>query len=244
MNRFKLTKKKMFISLIPFIPVLFMPIFLVDITDLPYADHLYFVIMPLLSIQMFLMVIAYGSIVTMAYPLKPILMHYGMWEYHSSLFIAASGPEVSVSGMILTALFYSIILYILLSLFSKSKQEVRPIYCVECDKKKKEKFCKHCQKETGDLCKLGLVDGFEMKEALGIERRKSGISRYIRKTFQGFQKSGDIKKHPKGVERHMDIDRENDWYDETVKDNQTGKVFRNVHEPLSKHISSAQKKKP
>lgn len=237
MSMFKPTKRKIILSLIPFVPVLLMPVFMLEIPfSFPLAEAL-------MSIQLAIMILAYGAILLMAFPLQPILIPLGMWEYHSSLFIAASGPEVSVSGMILTALIYSIVLYVLVSFSQKLKIGERKKYCVECEKEKGRKYCNHCQKETGDLFKINVSDTIKVRESLGLEQRKDGIKKYIKKMFQGYQLSRNIEDHPDGVERHMSIDRENDWYDETVRDNKTGKVFRDVHEPLSNHVSSAQKKR-
>lgn len=119
----------------------------------------------------------------------------------------------------------------------------RRTYCVECEIEKETRYCKHCQKETGDLFKLNLSETVKVGESLGIKQKQSGIKKYIKKMFQGYQSSINTKKHPEGVERHVSIDRENNWYDETVQDNKTGKIFRDIHEPLSQHVSNAQKNK-
>lgn len=118
----------------------------------------------------------------------------------------------------------------------------RKFYCVECEKEKKRRYCNYCQKETGNLFKLVLTDTAKASESLGIKQKRPGIKKYIKELFQGYQQSKDQKKYPEGVDRVMSIDRENDWYDEMVKDNKNGKVFRDIHEPLSQHISNAQKR--
>lgn len=237
MKFLKPTKKKIILSLMPFVPVLLMPSFLVEIPfSFPFAGAL-------MSMQLFVMIFAYGIILLMAFPLKPILAPLGMWEYHSSLFIMASGPEVSVIGMILTASFYSGILYLLISFLSKEKSKSHQTYCIECEKEKTKKYCDECQKETGNLFKITLTEEVRAKESLGIEQRRFGIKKYIKKIFQGYQTSINKKRHPDGVDRLMNIDREKNWYDEVVKDNTTGKIFREVHEPLSEHVADAQKTK-
>lgn len=116
-------------------------------------------------------------------------------------------------------------------------------YCVKCEREKSVRYCNHCQKETGDLFKINLYETVKVQESLGLEKRQVGVKKYLQKMFQGFQASRNKKKYPEGVERHMSIDRENDWYDEVVRNNKTGKVFRDVHEPLSQHVSSAQKRR-
>ncbi len=125
----------------------------------------------------------------------------------------------------------------------KSFFKKRIFYCVECEKEKTTRYCTYCQKETGNLLKINLHETVRVQESLGLEKRRSDVKDYLQKMFQGHQNSRNKEKYPEGVERYQNIDRENNWYDETVKDNKTGKVFRDVHEPLSQHISSAQKRK-
>lgn len=70
----------------------------------------------------------------------------------------------------------------------------------------------------------------------------AGTRRYVKKVFQGYQSSGDKDKHPEGVEKVMIIDRQNNRYDETVIDQKTGLVTRDIHEPLSEHVSMSKKR--
>lgn len=123
------------------------------------------------------------------------------------------------------------------NLFIKKK-----FFCVECKKEKSRVHCDHCQKVTGNLFKININETVRARVSLGIEQKRDGIKKYIKKMFQGYQSSRDVKRHPDGVERYINIDREKDWYDETVQDNITKKVFRDVHEPLSHHISNTQKR--
>ena len=117
MKVLKPTKRKIIISLIPFMPVVFMSIFLIEI---PFSFPMASVFM---IIQLIIVIVAYGSIILMALPLQSVLASLGMWEYNSSLFIVANGPEVSVSGMILTASFYFVIIYLLLSFISYRRRK-------------------------------------------------------------------------------------------------------------------------
>ena len=105
-------KKKIVLSLlIPFSPVLLMPSFLINVPEnIPDI-----VLVPWLCIQLFIMILAYGIIMNMAYPLVFILEPLGMWEHSGSMYIGLAVPRITVPGMILTALVYSILLYIFLS---------------------------------------------------------------------------------------------------------------------------------
>ena len=107
----RLSKKKVLLSLIPFIPILLTPIIYIEFPlKIPFAETI-------LSLQFLLGVLSYGLTLFMALPLKPLLTSFGMWEHHSSLFIAFSGPEISILGIVLTASIYSIIIYLSMSLF-------------------------------------------------------------------------------------------------------------------------------
>lgn len=112
----KPTRRKVLISLIPFIPVILMSVFLVEIPVESFSpSHLNLLIFSvLLRLQVAIGLVAYGSILLMAFPLQSILVPLGMW-YYSDFFIGAYGPNVSTSGMFLTASIYSIIFYLWIS---------------------------------------------------------------------------------------------------------------------------------
>jgi hypothetical protein len=67
------------------------------------------------------------------------------------------------------------------------------------------------------------------------EQKVKGRKRPIREGKDGLFPSGDVTKHPDGVYRTQSFDREKDDYREKVIDKRTGKVVRDVVEPLSKH---------
>jgi len=48
----------------------------------------------------------------------------------------------------------------------------------------------------------------------------------------------------RGVDLLRRIDRENDQYDEVVKDKNTNKIIRECHEPLGQHTGRGSAKKP
>ncbi|XOB42385.1 MAG: hypothetical protein ACKKMP_03430 [Candidatus Nealsonbacteria bacterium] len=61
----------------------------------------------------------------------------------------------------------------------------------------------------------------------------------MKESIHGWFSSEDKNKHPEGVEKIRIIDRENlnkeDSYQERVKNVKTGKIIRNIKEPLSQH---------
>lgn len=115
--------------------------------------------------------------------------------------------------------------------------------CLICERGKINKYCEYCKKETGNLFKIVITDTVKVRESICIEQRMTGVKKYFKKVFQGYEPSNNYKKYPEGVEKYQNVDRENNWYDKIVKDNRTGTIIRKIHEPLDKHVSSADKKK-
>lgn len=109
-------------------------------------------------------------------------------------------------------------------------------HCQNCNQEKQGKFCACCNKETSSRYEMLISATVNAEESLGIVQKESGIKKWFRKTFQGFQKSNDIKNHPQGVYITRDMNRKDDLYEEVVQDKETGKITRECHEPLSKHI--------
>jgi len=112
----------------------------------------------------------------------------------------------------------------------------RSQYCQTCNQEKQGRFCTNCNKKTPSRYEVFISTTAKAETSLGIVQRESGIKKWFRKTFQGFQKSNDAKNHPRGVYITRDINRKDDLYDEVVQDKETGKITRECHEPLSKHI--------
>jgi hypothetical protein len=130
------------------------------------------------------------------------------------------------------------------NLLSRIKKFIRAeiVYCSDCEQEKNGKYCYSCQKETADLHNIVKdYDYGKASETLKINQKQPDIKGYIKKIFNGYQPSINKEEHPDGVERHMNIDRYNNWYDETVWDNKTGKKIRDVYEPLNQHIPNSQK---
>jgi len=117
-------------------------------------------------------------------------------------------------------------------------------YCSECKKEKTESFCSICNKNTGN--------NYEMKASAGVFNvllpllkmihRRPGVKKFLRRVQAGFQSSGDISKHPDGVNISRVVDREYNKYEETITDKRTGNIVKNVQIPLDQHISNSQKR--
>jgi hypothetical protein len=128
------------------------------------------------------------------------------------------------------------------SLSLRESKQNRKCNCKECGSEKKLEYCDFCEKATNSILSITVSDTVRVKESIGIVSKRAGFKRFLKKVFQGFQMSKDKERYPKGVEKNMVIDRENDWYDEVVVDLNTEETSRNVHEPLSEHVSNSRRK--
>ncbi|HOB89748.1 MAG TPA: hypothetical protein PKG74_00235 [Candidatus Colwellbacteria bacterium] len=110
----------------------------------------------------------------------------------------------------------------------------KKLLCANCKSVKKTKFCDNCQQETPNFIKLEIRAIIKTQTSLGIKQKRPGFKRFVKEIFSGYKSSGD-KKLSKGVSIEQTIDRENNKYDQVVKDNQTGEIIHEEHEPLSDH---------
>lgn len=108
------------------------------------------------------------------------------------------------------------------------------VYCKKCNLEKNEKFCKNCNSETENLIKINFSETIKIHDSLGIVQKRVGLKRFLRKVFSGWKPSGDPKLS-EGVNVKMMVNRENNKYDQIVKDAKTGKVLHEEHEPLTEH---------
>jgi len=111
--------------------------------------------------------------------------------------------------------------------------------------------CRHCGTElppthTGPCPKCGgksrvldlaVSDGVVVHESIGIRQKRKGFGKFMIESIQGWFQSINPKLN-KGVHKERIIDKERNEYHETVKDATTGKIIRDIHEPLSQHKSS------
>jgi len=83
---------------------------------------------------------------------------------------------------------------------------------------------------------ITLREQIKVHESLKITKKRQGYKKYIQRIFQGYKPSGDSKL-PEGVDINMIVDREKNEYHQAVKDNKTGEVLHEEHEPLDQHRS-------
>jgi hypothetical protein len=107
--------------------------------------------------------------------------------------------------------------------------------CGECSKEKGSDYCYFCCCNTKNKYLVFCSDEIKMSDSISAKQKRQGFRGYMRKTFSGFEISGDKKKHPDGVYRFMDINRKDDRYDEKVVDKKTGQITRYCHGKLSEH---------
>lgn len=117
-------------------------------------------------------------------------------------------------------------------------------YCSECKNEKTESYCYFCKKDTSSnyVMKLPTVSYKSRLNVISMIHKRPGIKRFLKKVTAGFKSSVDTIKHPDGITTSRVIDRENNKYEETITDNVTSKVIRDVSEPLDNHISNRQKR--
>lgn len=131
-----------------------------------------------------------------------------------------------------------------LGIFRKNNfNQKRCLVCSACSNEKTRKYCVFCKKETQDIHTLAIMETIAAKESIDIGQRRHGIKDWIVKIFQGFKPSMDKDRFPEGIDLHRRLDREKDQYDEIVKDEKTGKIANECHEPLSEHIGHGSAKK-
>ncbi len=118
-------------------------------------------------------------------------------------------------------------------------------YCSVCNKEKENSYCESCKKDTGNRFVMNVSVGVYKTRlhSISMTHKRPGIKDFLKRVYTGWKISGDLIKHPDGVTVDRVIDKENNRYDEVVKDNNTSEIVREIHEPLDKHIPSAQKKK-
>jgi len=112
----KPTKRKILISLIP--AYFLIPVILIIISETISLD-ISFINNALAGggIISYLVFIALGG------PFESILRNLNLWHDHSSLFIALSGSDIDFIGLCLIALFYSVIIYLFLSILQKYRSK-------------------------------------------------------------------------------------------------------------------------
>ena len=104
-------------------------------------------------------------------------------------------------------------------------------------------FCQNCKKELKSNQEPCPSCGFKMvfssdegqgRESLELRQKQKGFKKFMKEIISGWFPSRNPKLK-NGVQKERIIDKQQNEYHETVKDERTEKVIREVHEPLSKH---------
>jgi len=113
-------------------------------------------------------------------------------------------------------------------------------YCQKCKRELEpdQKICPHCG-SNHRMIKVNIEEKIVIRETIKGRQKRKGFKKFLREWIQGWFPSKDKKRYPEGVEKVRIIDRENpdreDSYQEQIKDIKTGKIIRNVKEPLRHH---------
>jgi len=113
-------------------------------------------------------------------------------------------------------------------------------FCRNCGRelKSNQKPCLFCGCNNLDI-RVNFIETTKIRFNLKLRRKRKGLGKFIKEILQGWFPSIDKNKHPEGVEKMRIIDKENpnkkDSYQEKIKDVETGKITRNVKEPLCQH---------
>lgn len=110
------------------------------------------------------------------------------------------------------------------------KKPLEVVYAEESENSYKYKFaCGHGSNG------ITLQDSVTVRDSLKLRKHKSGVSRFIYESINGWFPSHRKDLSPEGVTKTRVIDREKDYYKEEVIDKKTGRVIRYIEEKLSEH---------
>lgn len=121
------------------------------------------------------------------------------------------------------------------------KKNNKPSYhCKNCGLKLNRKAL-ICPKCGGDkkLVKINVEGKLQFRSSIRARKFISAIRSWIKEVISGWFSSGDTQKHPKGVYKNRVVDKEHyknkDSYQEKIIDVETGKITRDIKEPLEQH---------
>lgn len=113
-------------------------------------------------------------------------------------------------------------------------------YCKDCNKELtlKDKVCPYCGSNKR-IINLTISETLTPRGSLISRKYPRGIKKWVLETISGWFLSTDKAKHPNGVKKIRIINRENpkkpNSYKEKIIDSKTGKIIRDIEEPLEKH---------
>ena len=110
-------------------------------------------------------------------------------------------------------------------------------HCRQCGKElaPDQQPCPYCGNVDIQVDRHGTVLAIGLSPRIEWKQKRKGYKRPILEGKSGLFPSGDAVKHPNGVDKTQIVDREKDKYTKKVIDKRTGKVVKDVVEPLSKH---------
>lgn len=113
-------------------------------------------------------------------------------------------------------------------------------YCKNCNSILSQNLlvCPYCECSERYIS-FDLEDNILIQDDFRGKKITPDIKGFAIDIKQGWEKSNDIKKFPKGVIRTQIVDRENNSYSKIVADTTTGKLVKNLKEPLSSHKNKA-----
>jgi hypothetical protein len=97
------------------------------------------------------------------------------------------------------------------------------------------KTCPSCGNDKKLYDETGLGDTRKVEISAKWKHKRKGYKGFLGKGRSGHEQSTNVSEHPNGVYITQAVDREKDRYSKTVIDKKTGKVIKDVHEPLSQH---------
>lgn len=108
--------------------------------------------------------------------------------------------------------------------------------CSQCHRQLKEgeSMCASCGSKIRDI-NIQISETINLDDSLELKKFTQGIKDFVVHLKQGWFPSGDIKKHPEGVNVVQTVDRENNFYKKQVIDKKTGDTVKDLEEPLTDH---------
>ncbi|MCD6236368.1 MAG: restriction endonuclease subunit S [Thermoplasmata archaeon] len=98
------------------------------------------------------------------------------------------------------------------------------------------------QSKIGKKYEIELSEKISVRDSINVKQKRPGYNRPIKEIFHGHKPSEDKEKYPLGVTEKRSIDRIKNTYDQVVKDNLTGEICHEEHEPLSAHKGRREEK--
>ena|SRR3989344_402113 len=97
-----------------------------------------------------------------------------------------------------------------------------------------QSFCSYCGSSNRDI-HINVFEEIKVRDSFGLKKFTQGIKDFVIHLKQGWFHSGDIKKHPDGVQLTQLVDRESNLYKKKVIDEKSGQIVKDLEEPLDKH---------